>query len=70
MTKYFGNYSRPRRIISDQGSCFTSDEFEKFVSERNITHVKVSVASPQSNVQVESVNAKLNKLTEPVAHAD
>ena len=46
LTKCFGNYSRPNRIIIDRRFCFTSGEFERFVSELNITHVKVSVASP------------------------
>lgn len=74
LTKYFENYSRPRRIISDRGSCITSSEFERLVCERNVAHVKVSVASPQSNGQVERVNrdlrAMLAKLTESIDDAN
>lgn len=67
-------YSRPKRIISDRGTCFTSEEFKKNVSGANIGHVLVSVASPQSNGQVERVNhvlkSMLSKLTEPLDHGD
>lgn len=74
LRKYFENYSRPRRIVSDRGTCFTSNEFANFMLENNIHHVKVSVASPQSNGQVERINrdlkAMLAKLTEPIGHAD
>lgn len=74
LLKYFEYYSRPRRIISDRGTSFTSGEFGAFLSERNIEHVKVAVASPQANGQIERVNrvltSMLGKLTEPVQHAD
>lgn len=53
---YFEYYSRPSRIISDQGSCFTSREFEDFMKEHNIQHVKIATASPQANGQVERLN--------------
>lgn len=74
LEKYFSYYSRPRRIISDRGTCFTSLEFSEFLSKRNIDHVKVAVASPQANGQVERVNrilkTMLGKLTDPINHAD
>lgn len=53
LNRYFEYYSRPSRIISDRGSCFTSSEFSLYLSKRNITRVKVAVASPQANGQVE-----------------
>jgi len=53
---YFEYYSRPLRIISDRGSCFTSREFEDFTKEHNIQHIKVATASPQANGQVERFN--------------
>jgi len=63
-------YSRPRRIISDRGTCFTSFEFSSFLSERNIGHVKVATAAPQANGQVERINRvltpMLGKLSEPI----
>lgn len=72
--RYFEYYSRPRRIISDRGTSFTSQEFERFIGQHNVEHIKVAVASPQSNGQVESVNrdlkAILGKLTDSVDHSD
>lgn len=74
LEKYFGYYSRPRRIISDRGTCFTSLEFESFLLKNNVTHVKVATASPQANGQVERVNRvltpMLSKLTDPLGHSD
>lgn len=74
LDKYFSYYSRPRRLITDRGTCFTSVEFSDYLSKRNIGHVKVAVASPQANGQVERVNrvlkAMLSKLTESTEHAD
>lgn len=74
LEKYFGYYSRPRRVVSDRGTCFTSAEFEDFPLKRNIDHVRVATASPQANGQVERMNrvlkAMLGKMTEPILHAD
>ena len=74
LDKYFQYYSRPVRVISDRGSCFKSQNFIDFLQERNITHVKTAVASPQTNGQVERVNRvikpMLAKLSEPIAHSD
>lgn len=56
---YFANYSKPRVIISDRGSSFTSQEFESFVRERDIKHILIATGSPQSNGQVERVNRVL-----------
>lgn len=74
MEKYFSYYSRPRRIITDRGTCFTSLEFSNYLLKHNIDHVKVAVASPQANGQVERVNrvikAMLSKLSEPIEHSD
>ena len=74
LDKYFNYYSRPRRLISDRGSCFTSKEFSDYLLKHNVEHVKVAVASPQANGQVERVNrvikAMISKITEPIQHAD
>lgn len=74
LQKYFDSYSRPRRIIADRGTCFTSLEFSSFLVSHNIVHVKNAVCSPQANGQVERVNrvitAMLGKITDPVSHAD
>ncbi|KAL0117611.1 hypothetical protein PUN28_008779 [Cardiocondyla obscurior] len=53
---HFCNYSRPRIIISDRGTAFTSSEFETFCKENNIWHILTATQSPQANGQVERVN--------------
>lgn len=56
LKNYFSSYSRPKILISDRGTCFTSNEFEEFVNEANIKHIKVATGSPQANGQVERYN--------------
>lgn len=74
LQKYFDYYSRPRRIISDRGTCFTSLEFSEFLLRNQVEHVKVATASPQANGQVERVNRVLtpmiSKSVEPVRQSD
>lgn len=74
LEKYFEFYSRPSRIISDRGTCFTSTDFTEFMERNNIQHIKNAVASPQANGQVERINRilknMLGKLTEPLQHSD
>lgn len=53
------NYGVPRRIISDRGTAFTANAFENFCQQRGIVHSLISVRHPQSNGQVERVNATL-----------
>lgn len=52
----FNIFGVPQCVISDRGTCFTSQDFDKFVSKCNIKHVKVAVASPWANGQVKRVN--------------
>lgn len=63
--KVFGN---PRRIITDKGSAFTSNEFRKYCEEEMIEHVLVTTGVPRGNGQVERINAViisvLTKLSE------
>lgn len=42
LDSYFQNYSRPVRIISDRGTCFTSNEFAVNLEGNNVGHVKCS----------------------------
>ncbi|KAK9693861.1 hypothetical protein QE152_g33938 [Popillia japonica] len=55
-------YSRPRRIISDRGTCFTSTEFRRFVEEFDIQHVMIATGVPRANGQVEVVNRTLTPM--------
>lgn len=74
LDKYFSYYSRPRRVITDRGTCFRSLEFDSYLSRHNVVHIKVAVQSAQANGQVERVNsvlrAALSKLCEPINHSD
>lgn len=56
LNSYFNAYSRPAKIVSDRGTCFTSKEFSDFVTSNNIVHIKIATLSPQSNGQVERIN--------------
>lgn len=40
VAKYFDAYSRPKQIICDQGTCFTSAEFARYVEKSDIAHIK------------------------------
>lgn len=67
---YFNNYSKPRVIISDRGSCFTSQEFIDFVNDQRVKHILIATGSPQSNGQVERVNRILVPLLSKLINKD
>lgn len=52
----FGN---PRRIISDKGSAFTSEDFKKFCDEEKIEHAFTTTGLPRANGQVERINRSI-----------
>ena len=56
LENYFVQYSVPRRIVSDRGTCFTSDEFRYFVDSRSVKHVLTGTANPQANGAIERFN--------------
>nr|XP_012146603.1 PREDICTED: uncharacterized protein LOC105663300 [Megachile rotundata] len=62
----FGN---PRRIISDRGAAFTSNEFQEYCSREKIQHSLITTGPPRENGQVERVNRTfiplLTKLSAP-----
>ena len=49
----FGN---PKRIISDKGGAFVSNEFHDYCKERDIQHLLITTGVPRANGQVERVN--------------
>lgn len=59
---YFKTYSRPRRLISDRGSAFTSDNFKKFLTEKYVQHILNATATPRANGQVERVHRSLTPM--------
>jgi len=56
LQQFFQNYNKPKTIISDQGSAFTSQEFKDFLKEQDVQHIKIAVGSPQANGQAERIN--------------
>lgn len=52
----FDTFRTPDRLVSDRGSCFTSNAFKKFCLDRGFKHILNAVASPRSNGQVERYN--------------
>lgn len=51
--QHFGN---PRRVISDKGSAFTSNDFKTFCVEEKIEHLFTTTGLPRANGQVERIN--------------
>lgn len=62
LQQYFRDFDRPKRIVSDRGSCFTSEEFHEFVENENIQHILIATGSPKANGQVERVNRVLGPM--------
>lgn len=52
-------YSYPKRLISDQGPCFTSKQMAEKMKEWRLRHILVTAEHAESNRQVERVNASL-----------
>ncbi|CAL1672464.1 unnamed protein product [Lasius platythorax] len=63
----FNLLGHPKRIISDRGTAFTSQNFSKYIEENDVKHVMTAVAFSWANGQVERVNrflkAILSKIT-------
>ena len=51
----FATHSLPRKVVTDNGPSFTSEEFRAFMSENGITHVTTAPYHPSSNGLVERV---------------
>lgn len=67
---YFRSYSRPKQIISDRGTCFTSTGFREFLDNNGIQHIKTATGSPQANGQVEWVNRSLGPMIAKLIYKD
>jgi len=57
----FAEFGNPHEIRSDNGPPYNSYEFEMFLKERNIIHIKTIPASPNCNGQCENLNKVFNK---------
>lgn len=56
LKKHISFFGTPSRLITDRGSCFTSQLFKKFIHNSGITHVLNAVSTPRANGQVERFN--------------
>ncbi|XP_057380292.1 uncharacterized protein LOC130702681 [Daphnia carinata] len=52
-------HGTPRRIISDQGTAFTSQMFAEWVARWNVKHILATAEHPETNGLVERVNRTL-----------
>ena len=58
----FSQNGFPTTIVSDNGSQFCSRQFEKFLQDNKIEHVKTSPYHPQRNGIVERLHGSLNAI--------
>jgi len=56
MRDFFCTYGVSKRIISDCGTAFTSQQFTNFCKQNAIQPIRVAVATPRANGQVEQLN--------------
>lgn len=59
LTAIFSREGNPRELVSDNGTQFTSTEFEEFLKQREIVHLEASVYYPRANGEVEQFNRML-----------
>ena len=66
----FSTHGLPQTIVSDNGSAFTSSEFQQFLSQNGIEHVRSAPYHPSSNGlaerAVQTVKMGVKKLTGPL----
>ena len=53
LSKMFARYGFPETLVSDNGTQFTSAEFERYCQTNSISHVRIPPGHPQSNGQAE-----------------
>lgn len=61
LNNYFSLFGVPKVIISDNGSYFTSKEFQSFINGLNIQHNKSSIFYPKSNGLLERSHSILKQ---------
>lgn len=71
MKEYFCTYSKPKRLISDRGTAFTSNDFKTFLSRESVEQVLIATGTPRANGQVEVVNRSITPMiAKIVKHPD
>ena len=61
---HFARYGVPQTVISDSGSQFTSETFDKFAKDWNFTHIKSSPGNHKANGEAESAVKHIKRLFE------
>lgn len=56
LTRQSAVFGNPRRIISDRGTAFTSNDFKHYCDSEKIDHILITTGVPRSNGQAERVN--------------
>lgn len=64
----FARFGFPKHLISDNGTCFTSHEFEHFLESTRTVHRKSSVFFPQSNGLIERFHSTLKTRLRKLFH--
>ncbi|GKB23363.1 reverse transcriptase domain-containing protein [Tanacetum coccineum] len=60
----FSRFDTPRAIISNRGTHFCNDKFDKFMSKYGVTHRLSTAYHPQTSGQVEVTNRGLKRILE------
>lgn len=62
MRKWFDEFKRPKKLISDNGRQFISNKFKNFLKSEGVKHVLIPEYSPFSNGISERINRTLNEI--------
>ncbi|WCJ40198.1 GAG/POL/ENV polyprotein [Euphorbia peplus] len=64
LKKLFARYGIPRAIISDQGTHFCNEQFERLLGKYGVTHKIATPYHPQTSGQVEISNREIKRILE------
>ncbi|XP_054746585.1 uncharacterized protein K02A2.6-like [Anastrepha obliqua] len=60
VSSYFGV---PARIVTDRGTAFTSNDFQKYCKDNDIKHILNAVRTPRANGHAERANRTIMSIT-------